>query len=212
MQDAYFLALSAAFGATADLTYVSSNEITVTIDRANKVVEVTLTYESNGLNTGVNAVLSSFIETGKDVISAGVPDTVNGGDWPKWLRRQATGNPDLPLVGKPIATHKITDLGNDRFGANYVPRSDGLSRDNDLTTIVAAALLEGPCSSPAVPFLTDKPTPPPGILVTVPTLGSQAPTKGGLDTNRWTLLAQQGVAAAIPTWTPPNNYQIEGNG
>jgi hypothetical protein len=212
INDAYMLALSAAFGATKDLTYSSSNEITVTIDRTNKMVEVDLVYESSGLNTGLNVAASLLVTSGKDVIQAGVPDTVNGGDWPLWLKKNISVNPDLPLVGKPIATHLITSLGNDRFGANYTPRLDGMSRDNDLTTIVAAALLAGPCSSPAKPALSAKPSPPPPTLVSVPTMGSYVPNDGGIDTNRWSQLAIAGVTGAMPNWMPPNNYQTTGNG
>jgi hypothetical protein len=217
MNDAYMLALSAAFGATKDLVYASDNKISVTIDRTNKMVEVDLTYESSGLTAGGNILLGALIDTGKDIINAGVPETVEGGDWPSWLKRNrnplnSQGSPELPLVGKPIATHIMATTSDPKFGANYTPYQDGMSRDNDLTAIIGAALLAGPCSSPAKPFLTQQPSPPGGKLVAVPTLGSYKPEDGGIDTNRWTQLALQGIAGAIPNWMPPNNYQTSGNG
>jgi hypothetical protein len=215
MNDAYMLALSAAFGATKDLVYASDNHIVVTIDRTNKMVEVDLKYESSGLTSGGNILLGAIIDSAKDIINAGVPETIEGADWPQWLKQNRNPltpkKPDLPLIGKPIATHIMATTDNPKFGANYTPYQDGMSRDNDLTTIIAAALLAGPCSSPAKPFLTQQPSQPGGKLVSVPTLGSYKPKDGGLDTNRWTQLALQGIAGAVPNWMPPNNYQTSGN-
>lgn len=209
LNDANFVALSTAFGMVKNLNYFSSNQIQVSIDYTNKMVEVMLSYESNGLNTSANLLGSAALTTGKDIIQSGVPDTIKGATWPNWLKKTVGSSPELPLVGKVIATHRKTDAttGNPNFGANLVPRLDGMSRDIDLTEVVAAALMAGPCASPAKPTTTSTPSVPPTSLTSVGTDGDYIPSTGGIDTNRWTNLASVGATSAMPTWKVPSNYQ-----
>lgn len=211
MNDLYFLALSTAFGATKNITYASDSTINIGIDRTGKKVVVELLYETSAVAAVVNIVDGSFRpNAGKQAIQAGVPASVSGADWPDFLRF-ARDNKELPYVDRVIATEDAA--------VNYVPYQDGMSRDNDLYQIIQAALLQGPCTKPGLPYTTKdgipetKPVNPfPGTttIESVPSLNSSSPTTGGLDTNRWNTLANVAVAGGIPQWIDPPDYSSTG--
>lgn len=198
MNDLYFLALSTAFGTMKTYKYISDNMIKTTIDRTNKKVIVELTYSTTGIGSGGNALLSAAYDNGKDVIQSGVPVSIEGADWPNFLKKNFNTNKELPLVGKTIATHAPA--------ANYLPFNDAVSRDNDLTQVISAALLMGPCAKPGQThtnnlggYVGPIGQVSIGDVKAIPNpTNSSAPTAGGVDTNRWLILGQKAITETIP--------------
>lgn len=177
LADAYFLALSCAFGRTKNLKYASSSRIDTEINYHEKWVRVILRYEASGLNAAASAFFPDNpgeIVSGAQAIRAPVPFQLRGGEYPAFLRKPAAAadaervnylpfSDGLTVIanscGKPTMESNSFDtpsLGTillDGVGYNYAPHLDGVSRDNDITAVFAAALMSDANSPPQSPTL-----------------------------------------------------------
>ncbi len=156
MSNLFFLACGIAANTNPDaFGAVRSHTISVVIIPHAKAVAVTIAHGAGGL-------LGTGGERGRALIKAPVPDNYTAAlKWPTFLTGAvgADGAPSESLGTlqsivnqSPQFTDKTSDplIATTLAGANPVPQLDGMSRQSDLTQLVAAALL-GECDKVPCP-------------------------------------------------------------